>query len=210
MNKSTSSSLTAVSRNNGAGDANPVMLFRIIFYFSPLILMWFMFGSAVMSGTPFVFIIYFLLLFLSLLFRHLIWMLFGSAPVSRCGNEVYLPFIFGNYKEFMSTFVFAFSILYIFGPYFNWKQASASSVFMFVILVVYAVYDLTVRAVVSQCMSINSATIGAVFGNIVMGGALGGASQALLSQLGLSKYMYYSTAVNRPTKKVFRCGKIKK
>jgi hypothetical protein len=209
MSKSFASLSTNNTRTNTV-DSGAGMILRVIFYFSPLMLMCFMMGSAIMSGTPFVFLFYFLALFLALLFRHLIWMLFGSTPVSRCGNEVYLPFVFSNYKEFMSTFVFVFSIVYVFGPYFNWKQASESSIFMFVLLIVYAVYDMSVRTIVSKCMSINRATVGSVFGNALMGGALGAAAQAIMMQLGLSKFMYYSNSANRPTKKVFRCGKVKK
>lgn len=203
-----SKSLTSSPISSGT---STLMTFgHVIFYFSPLLLMCFMFGSAIMSGTPFVFLFYFLALFLALLFRHLIWMLFGSTPLSSCGNEVYLPFIFGNYKEFMSTFVFVFSIIYIFGPYFNWKQTRESSIFMFVFLIVYTMYDISVRAYVSRCMTMNRATAGAVLGNAFMGASLGAATQAIMVQLGLSKFMYYGNNTNRPTKKVFRCGKVKK
>jgi hypothetical protein len=99
---------------------------------------------------------------------------------------------------------------YVFGPYFNWKNATESSVFMLMVLIVYAVYDFTMRAF-TGCM--NGATLLnkylTVFGNIILGVALGGLLQVGVVKLGLPKYLYYSSTVNRPTKKVFRCGKIK-
>lgn len=172
--------------------------------------MFFMCGSAIMSGTPFVFLLYFLLLFLALLFRYLILFLFKAPPIGNCGDMVYLPFIFGDHKEFISTFIFLFTLGYIFGPYFNWKSATESSVFMFVFLIVYAVYDYTMRAF-TGCMSSASVLNRylTVVGNIILGGGLGSLAQFGIVKLGIPKYLYYSSTVNRPTKKVFRCGKIK-
>jgi hypothetical protein len=188
------------------------MIFRILLLFSQFMLMFFMIGSATMSGTPLVFLVYFVLLFLSLLLRHFIFWIFNATPVSSCGNSVYIPFIFGNYKEFMSTFVFVFTICYIFGPYFSWKQANESSIFILLLLIIYTAFDFVVRASLTGCMkgmSINMKSVSTILGNIFLGGFLGGASQMLIVQLGLPKYLYYSNNVNRPTKKVFKCGKIK-
>jgi hypothetical protein len=170
----------------------------------------FMVGSAIMSGSPFVFLFYFLLLFLSLIFRHLLWMAFKSTPVTTCKESVYIPFVFGDYKEFMTTFIFIFTIFYVFGPFFSWKNANETSVFMFVFLIAYGIYDLVSILYFSKCVAQGSSTAIPVLGNIIVGGLLGLFSQFLMKSFGLNKYMYYSNNVNRPTKKIFRCGKIKK
>jgi hypothetical protein len=189
---------------------NPVfMFFRLLFYFSPWLMMFFMWGSALMSGTPFVFLFYFLFLFLALLFRHLLWWMFRMTSNVECGKTVYFPFIFGNYKDYMSTFLFAFTIFYVFGPFFNWKQSGDTSILMCVFLIFYATYDLFMRAFLTDCRVYNRAILMTILGNIFIGGLLGSATQGLMNQMGLSKYMYYTSNVNRPTKKVFRCGKIK-
>jgi hypothetical protein len=196
----------------GRVEPDSFMLFRILLLFSPLFLMFFMLGSAIMSGTPFVFLLYFLLLFLALLCRHFVLWILNANTISSCGNSVYIPFIFGNYKEFMSTFVFVFTICYIFGPFFIWKQANVSSVFILLFLIVYMSYDFVVRASLTSCMkgmSINMESIFTILGNIVLGGFLGGFSQWVIYNLGLSKYLYYSNSVNRPTKNVLKCGKMK-
>jgi hypothetical protein len=188
------------------------MIFRIILLFSPLIFMFFMLGSGNMTGTPLVFLLYFFVLFLALLFRHFVFWVLNTTPVSYCGDSAYLPFIFGNYREFMSTFIFVFTICYVFGPYFNWKQANESSVFMLLMLIIYTAFDFVFRASLTGCMrgmSINMKSVSIIFGNIIFGGFLGGFSQWIIVKFGLSKYLYYSTSVNRPTKKIFKCGKIK-
>lgn len=194
---------------SGQSMYDPFVLFSILMFFSPLLLMSFMLGSAIMSGTPFVFLFYFLCLFITLIFRHLIFMLFGVTPTTNCDNTIFLPFIFGSYKNFMSTFIFAFSIFYIFSPYFRWKQTNETTIFMFVFLIVYATYDLVVRAYYTSCMPMGWSTFFMAFGNIFLGGMLGWGANSMMSQLGLSNYLYYSNSATRPTKKVFKCGKIK-
>lgn len=196
------------SPNNWSSD--PFLLFKIILFFSPIILMSFMIGSAIMSGTPFVFLFYFLLLFTALIFRHLFWMLFNPSPVTKCNNSAYLPFVFGDYKEFMTTFIFAFTIIYVFGPYFNWKTANENAVFMFVFFIAYGIYDLIFRLFFSQCVQDVYSTIIPVLGNILVGGFFGLVAEWLMDYFGLTKYMYYSNNANRPTKKIFRCGKVNK
>jgi hypothetical protein len=196
-----------VSLKTNSTPTSPVMLFSILFYFSPLLLMFFMLGSGIMAGTPFVFLFYLLIVFLVLMFRHLLWWMFKAAD--QCKETVYLPFIFHNYKDFMSTFLFFFTIVYVFGPFFNWKQANESSAIMFVFLIFYAIYDLVMRIYFTKCPTLTRSNIFAGFGNIVLGGFFGGLAQWGMSSLGLSKYLYYSNSVNRPTKKIFKCGKIK-
>lgn len=204
MNSETSN---PISRKGWESD--PFLLFKVILFFSPIMLMVFMLGSAIMSGTPFVFLFYFLLLFFALIFRHLLWMLFKSSPVTTCKNSAYIPFMFGDYREFMTTFIFVFTVVYVFGPYFNWNKANETSVFMFVFLISYAVYDLVFRLYFSQCVTQVSSTVMPVLGNILVGGLLGWLAEWIMVNFGLTKYMYYNNIANRPTKKVFKCGKVK-
>ncbi len=141
----------------------------------------------------------------------MLWMMVktdANNPATRCGKSVFLP---GKYNEFVTTFMFAFTITYVFGPFFYWKQATESSVYMFIGLIIYAVYDLVVRLYFTKC--IDQYTWGIMWlivKNILAGGALGAGSQGVMKYLGLSNYLYYSSNVNRPTKKVFKCAKVKK
>ncbi len=170
----------------------------------------YMLGSAIMAGTPLVFLFYFLFVLLAWGFRHLIWMMAtpdGTKPATRCGQTVYLP---GKYNEFVTTFMFAFTIMYVFGPFFYWRQATESSVYMFIGLIIYAVYDLVARLYFTQCMDQYTwGNVGLIAKNVLLGGILGAISEGTMKYLGLSKYLYYSSNVNRPTKKVLKCAKIK-
>lgn len=193
--------------NNGISD--PFTLFKVLLFFSPIILLVFMFGSAVMSGTPFVFLLYMLFVFGSLVIRHLFLMMVNMpSTIGKCKSNVYFPFVFSGYKEFMSTFIFAFTIAYVFGPSFGWKSASENSIMMFVLLIMYAIYDLILRFILLPCIKIDSTVILSITGNIIFGIGMGLLSQFSLQQLNLSGYLYYGQNVNRPTKKVFKCGKI--
>ena len=201
----------------GTAIPNSNITFRLLLLFSPLILMSFMIGAATMSGTPFVFLLYFFLLILALLVRHLSWLVFGVPIISTCGKSVYIPNYFTyHYKEFMTTFIFMFTISYIFGPYFNWKYATVSSLFMLIFFIIYAIFDFVIRIQFTKCIEWNNPPdakfkkIMTILGNVIFGGALGALSQMSVHKLGLSKYLYYSSDVNRPTKKVFRCGKMKR
>ena len=185
------------------------IFFKVLLFFSPIILLVFMFGAALMSGSPFVFMLYVLFVFGSLMLRYLLLMMIKMpSQIGPCKSNIYFPFVFNGYKEFMSTFLFAFTIAYIFGPAFGWKSASENSIMMFVFLIMYAVYDLVVRFVLLPCIKIDRTVILSIIGNIVIGMGMGLLSQFSIQQMKLSGYLYYGHNVNRPTKKIFKCGKI--
>jgi hypothetical protein len=196
--------------NTFTGINDPWIVAKIFFVFSPLFLMTYMLGSAIMSGTPFVFLFYFLFVLVAWGFRQLIWMMAKTdvlKPATQCGKSVFLP---GKYNEFVTTFMFSFTILYVFGPFFGWKQATESSVYMFIGLILYAIYDLFVRLYFTKCIPEYSwSNIWMIGKNVLFGGILGSISQATMKYFGLSKYLYYSNSVNRPTKKIFKCAKFK-
>jgi hypothetical protein len=189
---------------------DPLVVAKIFFLFSPLFLMTYMLGSAIMAGTPLVFLFYFFFVLVAWGFRHLLWMIVKTDilnPATKCGKSVFLP---GKYNEFVTTFMFAFTIAYVFGPLFSWYQATESSVYMFIGLIIYAVYDLVFRIYLTKCMDQYTwGNMWLIGKNVLFGGILGAASQAAMKHLGLSKYLYYSSNANRPTKKVFKCGKVK-
>lgn len=195
--------------NTFDGSDDPWVVADLFFCMSPILLMTYMFGAAVMSGTLFVFLFYMLFVLLAWGFRHVLWMLVKTTPATSCGKSVFLT---GPYNEFITTCMFSFTIMYVFGPFFNWKQATESSVYMFIGLIIYAVYDLVVRLLRTNCMTgqYTWASGWLIGKNVLVGGMLGAASQGVMKSLGLSNYLYYSNNVNRPTKKVFKCGKIKK
>lgn len=172
--------------------------------------MTYMLGSAIMAGTPVVFLFYFFFVLVAWGFRQLIWMMFQTNvlnPATKCGKSVFLP---GKYNEFVTTFLFAFTIAYVFGPFFSWKQATESSVYMFMGLIIYAVYDLVIRLYFTQCMEQYTwGNMWMIGKNVLFGGILGTLGQGAMEYLGLSKYLYYSNNANRPTKKVLKCGKVK-
>jgi hypothetical protein len=163
-----------------------------------------------MAGTPLVFLFYFFFVLVAWGFRHVLWMMVKTEvinPATKCGKSVFLP---GKYNEFITTFMFAFTITYVFGPFFSWKQANESSVYMFIGLIIFAVYDLVGRLYLTKCMDQYTwGNLWIILKNVLLGGMLGAASEWGMKSLGLSKYLYYSSNVNRPTKKVFKCGKIK-
>jgi hypothetical protein len=196
--------------NTFTGINDPWIVAKIFFCFSPLFLMTYMLGSAIMAGTLVVYLFYFFFVLVAWGFRQLVWMMVKTEvtnPATRCGKSVFLP---GNYNEFVTTFMFAFTIAYVFGPFFYWKQATESSVYMFIGLIIYAVYDLVVRLYFTKCMDQYTwGNMWLIGKNVLFGAILGAGSQWAMKSLGLSNYLYYSSNANRPTKKVLKCGKIK-
>lgn len=204
---------------------DPMIFFKLLVYMSPVILMFIMLGNAVMSGTPIVFLIYLGFLYLSVALRMAIYYLgtsvtkstsSSSSNVTECpmDNYLYTPIASYKYRANLSTFLFAFTIFYMFFPSGQFYLNSSSQLSMFLILIIYCVYDIVMRSIMSAnfpaCNESTRIKIFKSLSEMVMGSALGFLSSTSVVGLGMGNYLYYSKNKNTPTKKVFRCGTIKK
>ncbi len=206
--------------------SNQYLFFKILVYFSPLILMCLMMGNAIMSGSPIVFLIYLSAVYLSGAIRTIIYYLgemtsnSKEQPIDNCttimNNYLYTPIKKYNYSGNLSTFLFAFTIFYMFFPAGSFNLISSAQLTMFIILIVYFVYDLIMRGVIRSMMpdcttSINMvSSVFKILFECLLGGLFGFLSSTAIQSIGLGNYLYFSSNKNNPTKKVFRCGKISK
>lgn len=206
--------------------SNQYLFFKILVYFSPLILMCLMLGNAIMSGSPIVFLIYLSAVYLSGAIRTIIYYLGEMTsnnkeqPIDNCttlmNNYLYTPIKKYKYSGNLSTFLFAFTIFYMFFPAGSFNMISSAQLTMFIILIVYFVYDLIMRGVIMSMMPNCNANISIlssffkILFECLLGGLFGFLSSTAIQSIGLGNYLYFSSNKNNPTKKVFRCGKITK
>jgi hypothetical protein len=199
--------------------------FKILVYFSPLILMCLMLGNAIMSGSPVVFLIYLSALYLSGLIRFIIYYLGEMSTKNKpeqmdhcresMSKYIYTPLRSYSYSNNLSTFVFVFTIFYMFFPSGSFNLSSSAQLTMFIFLIIYLVYDLVMRSIIMSMMpgcpsvSWTSATFKIVLEGL-LGGLFGFLTSTGIQSIGLGNYLYFSSNKNNPTKKVFRCGKISK
>ena len=202
--------------------SDPILFFKILVYMCPVILMTLMFGNAIMSGTPIVFLLYLGMLYLSSAMRFLIYYLGkisskNDNTVSDCPameKYLYTPISDFQFKENLSTFLFAFTIFYVFFPSGSFYLNTQSQLSLFIILIIYCVYDIIMRGVMRTFLpNCNTKWVVQSFKllvEMVLGALLGFMSSTAIKYLGMGNYLYFSSNKNNPTKKVFRCGKISK
>ncbi len=185
-----------------------------------------MLGNAIMSGSPIVFLIYLSSVYLSGAIRTIIYYLgemtnnSKEQHIDNCttimNNYLYTPIKKYNYSGNLSTFLFAFTIFYMFFPAGSFNLISNAQLTMFIILIIYFVYDLIMRGVIRSMMpgcttSINiTSSFFKILFECLLGGLFGFLSSTAIQSIGLGNYLYFSSNKNNPTKKVFRCGKISK